>query len=70
MELTATMILAAISAAFAVFSGWRGAQPPNLAKGPRLVPWRPLMMAAALVAILALVHAANLVGIETGRGQR
>ena len=70
MELAATIILAAACAAFAVFAGWRGAQPPNLARGPRLIPWRPLMMAAALVTILALVHAANMVGIETGRQQQ
>ena len=69
MELVATIILAAVCAAFAVFTGWRGAQPPNLSKDPRLIPWRPLMMAAALAAILALVHAANMVGIETGRQQ-
>lgn len=69
MELAITIILAAASAGLAVFSGWRGARPPDFAKGPRLIPWRPLMMAAALVTILALVHAANMVGIETGRGQ-
>lgn len=70
MELAATTVLAAVAAAFAVFAGWRGAQPPNLAKGPRLTPWRPLMMASALIALLALVHLANMVGIETGRQQR
>ncbi len=70
IELAATMAVVLAAAGFSVFSGWRGAQPPDLARGPRLVPWRPLMMAAGLLTLLALVHLLNLLGVETGRQPR
>ncbi len=67
MDWPVTLALAAVGAAFAVFCGWRGARPPNLVKGPRLVPWRFLMLLSGFWVILMLVHMANLAGIETGR---
>ncbi len=33
---------------------------------PRLIPWRIVMVFAAFGAILAIVHAMNLAGFETG----
>ncbi|MCI4643701.1 MAG: hypothetical protein MRY64_02840 [Hyphomonadaceae bacterium] len=33
---------------------------------PRIIPWRFVMIAAAFGAILAIVHAMNLAGLETG----
>ena len=47
--------------------GWRGARPFNIQKGPRLIPWRPMMVASATAAIVLLVHLVNLLGITTGR---
>ena len=35
---------------------------------PRLVPTTPIMLAAAFIGLLALVHLLNLWGIQTGRG--
>lgn len=67
MSLTETLALAAAFLALAVFAGWRGARPPNPLKGPRMVPWRPIMVAAAVGLILMLVHAVNLLGVTTGR---
>jgi len=55
------------AAGLSVFAGWRGARPSDLVRGPRLIPWRLVMVLAAAVAMLGLVHAANLLGIETGR---
>jgi hypothetical protein len=49
----ALTIIAALSAV-AVFAGWRGARPPNPHKGPRLVPWRWIMVLAATAALLVL----------------
>lgn len=66
-QMTLTLSLAGVFAAFAALCGWAGAKPPNPAKGPRLVPYRFLMVTAALAAILCLVHAANLAGVQTGR---
>ena len=68
MDLNLTLALTAASAALAVFCGWRGAQPPNFARGPRLAPWRLLMVTLGAVALLLLVHAVNLLGVSTGRG--
>lgn len=44
--------LAAALAALAAFAGWRGARPPNPHRGPRLFPWRFVMLLAAACAIL------------------
>lgn len=43
--------------------GWLGARPINPVKGPRLVPWRFLMVLAAAVAWLAGRHALSLAGL-------
>ena len=32
-----------------------------------MMPYRPIMMAAAVRMIMLLVHAANLLGVKTGR---
>jgi hypothetical protein len=52
MDLTFTCGLTAAMLALAVFAGWRGARPPDIRRGPRLIPWRPIMMIAATAAIL------------------
>ena len=60
MSLTLTLILLAASLALLVFAGWRGAQLPNVVKGPRMVPWRFVMLLAGVLAFLLLVHLAAL----------
>ena len=47
-----------------IFCGWRGARPPDPFKGPRLMPWRFLMVGAAAIAMLLLIHLATLFGAE------
>ena len=42
-------------------------QRPRLSLAPRLVPTTPILFLGAVVAILALVHLINLMGIHTGR---
>lgn len=49
-------------ACVAGFAGWRGAKPPNPLKGPRLIPWRAIMVFTAAAAILCLVSAERMVG--------
>jgi hypothetical protein len=66
MGLHLTLWLLAAAVAGAVFCGWRGARPPDFRRGPRLVPWRPLMLLSASGAILLLVHLLNLLGLRTG----
>jgi hypothetical protein len=67
MDLPITLALTLGLGALAVFAGWRGARPPDPLRGPRLVPWRPLMALSAAGAIVFLVHLVNLLGLNTGR---
>lgn len=55
-------------AAFSAFCGWRGARPPDFVRGPRLIPWRPLMVASAVGAILALALLAQQTGLTARQG--
>ncbi|CAN7456153.1 hypothetical protein LJR219_003002 [Phenylobacterium sp. LjRoot219] len=66
MGLTLTLSLLAGCVALAVFAGWRGARPPDLMRGPRLMPWSLLMTLAACAAVVLLVHVVNLLGVKTG----
>ncbi len=67
MGIEVTSIILAVAVVVAVFAGWRGAHPPDPLKGPRLVPWRLIMVTGALAAMLMLVHLVNLFGVSTGR---
>ena len=60
MDLPVTLGVIAVLTALAAFCGWRGALPPNFIKGPRMIPWRPLMAIFATFAMLLLVHVATL----------
>lgn len=64
MSLTTTLILLGVAVAVMVFCGWRGARPPDPRKGPRMMPWRFLMIGAAAVAMLLLIHLTTLFGAE------
>lgn len=60
MDLTLSFEVAAGFLAMAVFAGWRGARPPNPHKGPRLMPWRFLMILSAAVLLFVLGHVVHL----------
>jgi hypothetical protein len=66
MDLLTTLAIAVAALLFALFCGWRGARPINVLKGPRLMPWRPLMMMSAVVLLLMAAHLLNLLGMKTG----
>jgi hypothetical protein len=63
MTATPLLAIALALAALAGFAGWRGARPPNLMKGPRLIPWRAIMVFSATAAILCLASLERMVGI-------
>jgi hypothetical protein len=67
MGLPLTLSLLVACAGVAIFCGWRGARPPDPLRGPRLVPWRVLMLLSAGGALPLLVHLVNLLGLQTGR---
>jgi hypothetical protein len=55
MDLRALLIAIAALAGLAVFAGWRGMRLPNPHKGPRMIPWRWIMLLSATAALLCLV---------------
>lgn len=65
MSPSLTLVLLAAASAVAVFSGWRGARPPDLMKGPRMMPWRFIMLVAGALAVLLLIHLASTLGGRT-----
>lgn len=67
MTLPVTLMAAAALAALAAFAGWRGARPPDPFRGPRMIPWRAIMVTAAAFLLVVVVHLLNLLGVKTGR---
>ena len=67
MDMTLTLAIGAGLAAIMLFAGWRGARPPNPHRGPRLIPWRFIMLVAAALLLPILVHVASLLGVSTAR---
>lgn len=67
MELTLplTVILLIVSALVTAFFGWMGARPYNPTKGPRMVPWRFMMMMTFVVCLLMIVHLLTVTGLKT-----
>ena len=56
MDLATVVAVGATCAGLAAFAGWRGSRPPDPMKGPRLMPWRLIMLlgAAAAVAMVGI----------------
>lgn len=66
MDLSVTLALGAALLAVTVFSGWMGARPPDLRRGPRMMPYRFIMLMGAACLIVVLVHLVNMMGVVTG----
>lgn len=64
MEPRIALVLSGAFAVVGVFAGWRGARPFDPRKGPRMVPWRFIMVLAAAGAITLLFQAAELAGLR------
>ncbi len=62
MDFTTNLLCAIVALAIAMVCGWRGARPPDLKAGPRLVPWRLLMVTAGTAAILLFLQAVRTSG--------
>jgi hypothetical protein len=67
MDLIPTLAVTGAFLGLAVGAGWLGARPPNPHRGPRLMPWRFIMMLSAAGILVMLVHLVNLLGVNTGR---
>lgn len=62
VDLTLTLILLGGAVAFGALCGWRGARPPDIRRGPRMAPWRFMMLLSATFAFLLLIHLVFLLG--------
>lgn len=67
MSLPVTFGLIGLFAATGLFCAWRGAAPPDPHRGPRLVPYRFLMVLCGAIVLYLAAHVLNLMGITTGR---
>jgi hypothetical protein len=65
MDVPATIATCAGLLALAVVAGWRGARPPDPRRGPRMVPWRFVMLLATAALLGALTWLAMLLGLTT-----
>jgi hypothetical protein len=64
MTISTSVSLGLALAAIGLFAGWRGARPPNPLKGPRMAPWRFIMLLAAAGAMMFLFSALRMAGIN------
>jgi hypothetical protein len=63
MDLQTTLAVLAVSAAVAAFCGWRGARQWTVLEGPRLIPWRFMMLLAFACAVIMAKQALTLLGV-------
>ena len=69
MSLTLTLVLIAAFATGFGLSVWRSGKPPDIARGPRMIPWTLIAILCAATEIFLLAHLVNLLGFETGGGR-
>jgi hypothetical protein len=62
MDIPATIATCAALLALAVVAGWRGARPPNVHRGPRMVPWRLIMLTSTAALLGTLTWLVRLLG--------
>lgn len=67
MDVSATLAITAAFLGLTALAAWRGARPPDLMKGPRMIPWRMIMVTGAASTLMLLVHLASLFGLHHDR---
>jgi hypothetical protein len=63
MSLPLTLGLIGLALLLGAACGWMGARPPNPHRGPRLVPWRFLMVLCGALVIYLAAHLLSLLGL-------
>ena len=65
MSLIVTLAILAVLVGVFAFGSWRSAQPAD-PLNPRLVPWRPVIIAAGVAAIIMVGRLISLMGFDIG----
>ena len=64
LDLVPTVILLCVTSALALLCGYMGQRPMNPRKGPRMLPWRFLMLLFFTLSLFLLVHLLTLLGLK------
>ncbi len=64
LSLTLTVILLCVTSALTVLCGYMGQRPMNPHKGPRMLPWRFLMLLFFTLSLFLLVHLLTVLGLK------
>lgn len=67
MDMSPTLIFLALAVGLTFFAGWRGGRPLDLTRGPRMMPWRFIMLLSGALAALLLIHVTTLLGVSRPR---
>ena len=67
MDWIGTIAALAIVLALTATCGWLGARPPDPLRGPRLMPYRFLMLLGGAATVFLLIHLATLAGLRRER---
>jgi hypothetical protein len=67
MSLSVTLAVMLLTLGVGALCAWRGAAPPNPHRGPRLVPYRFLMVLCGAIVLYLAAHVLSLLGVTTGR---
>lgn len=70
LSLPATLIALAICIAVFVLARWRAGQPVRPERGPRMIPWTLIAVVMGGLAVIFLVHLAELGGFDMGQRPR
>jgi hypothetical protein len=62
MDAIITLALIAVAIGLAALFGWLGGRPANPLKGPRMVPYRLLMILCAAAVLVLVTHLAGVAG--------
>jgi hypothetical protein len=66
MSLTVTLWLCGAVIALGALCGWLGARPPNPRRGPRLIPYRFIMVLCGALLLYLAAHLLSLFGLMQG----
>ena len=70
LPLFPTLILLALGVGMFLLARWRGSQPAQPEKGPRMIPWRLVAISSGVLVIFMLASLAADLGIDLSQFRR